>query len=80
MNEKMAIEKLRVAVKVKHYSTKTFEAYASWVKQYILFLRVNEYGVDILPSVKIESFLTHIATTRNISPSTQNQAMNAFFD
>lgn len=77
MTEKEAIEKLRVAVKVKHYSLRTFEAYATWVKQYIFFIRVNKYGDNILPSKKIEAFLTHIATTRNISPSTQNQALNA---
>lgn len=77
MNEKKTLEKLEKAIKVKHYSVKTYDAYAGWAKQYIRFLRVNAYSVDILPSVKIEAFLTHIAETRNIAAATQNQALNA---
>ncbi len=77
MNEKKTLEKLEKAIRVKHYSVKTYEAYAGWVKQYISFLRVNTYGVDLLPSLKIEAFLTHIAETRNITASTQNQALSA---
>ena len=77
MNEKETLLRLKEKVIMKHYSINTYAAYASWVRQYILFLRVNEYGVDILPSAKIEAFLTHIANTRNISAATQNQAMNA---
>ena len=77
MNEKRTLEELEKSIRVKHYSVKTYDAYAGWVKQYILFLRVNAYGADLLPSLKIEAFLTHIAETRNISAATQNQAMNA---
>jgi hypothetical protein len=29
--------------------------------------------------LKIEQFLTHLAVNDNVSPSTQNQAMNALF-
>ena len=77
MNEKEAIEKLRVAVRVKYYSPKTFEAYAGHVRAYIRFLRVNSYGPNISIEAKIEAFLTHRAKDGNISASTQNQAMNA---
>ena len=77
MNEKEAIEKLMVAVKVKHYSPKTFEAYAGHVRAYIRFLRGNSYGPDVSIEAKIEAFLTHRAETGNISASTQNQALNA---
>jgi integron integrase len=77
MNEKKTLKELNKSIRVKHYSVKTYDAYAGWVKQYILFLRVNAYGADLLPSLKIEAFLTHIAETRNISAATQNQAMNA---
>lgn len=77
MNEKRTLEELKKAIMVKHYSIKTYDAYAGWVKQYILFLRVNAYSVDALPSMKVEAFLTHIAETRNIAAATQNQALNA---
>ncbi|MCK4786229.1 MAG: integron integrase [Desulfobacteraceae bacterium] len=77
MNKKKTLEELKKSIRVKHYSVKTYDAYAGWVKQYILFLRVNAYGAGLLPSLKIEAFLTHIAETRNISAATQNQALNA---
>jgi integron integrase len=77
MNEKKTLKKLERSIRLKHYSVKTYEAYAGWVKQYIYFLRVNTYGVDLLPSLKIEAFLTHIAETKNITASTQNQALSA---
>ena len=77
MNEKKTLEELEKVIRLKHYSLKTYEAYAGWVKQYIYFLRINSYKVDLLPSLKIEAFLTHIAETRYISASTQNQALNA---
>lgn len=77
MKEKETIEALRVAIKVKHYSIKTFESYAGHVKAYIRFLRGNTYGPDISPEAKIEAFLTYRAMTGNISASTQDQALNA---
>ncbi|MBW2644569.1 MAG: integron integrase [Deltaproteobacteria bacterium] len=77
MNEKETIAKLKEKVFLKHYSIKTFDAYASHVRAYIHFLRVNGYGPDISPEKKIEAFLTYRAKTGNISASTQNQALSA---
>jgi hypothetical protein len=34
-------------------------------------------GVIINDEAKIEAFLTHLAVDKAVSPSTQNQAMNA---
>ena len=77
MNEKDTLARLKEKVFVKHYSIKTFDAYASHVRAYIHFLRVNGYGPDMSPEKKIEAFLTYRAKTGNISASTQNQALNA---
>jgi len=65
----------RDALRVKHYSARTEDTYASWVKSFILFhnkRHPREMGVD-----EIGQFLTHLAAEKNVSASTQNQAFSA---
>jgi len=53
----------------------TEKSYVDWVRRYILFhgkTHPNEMG-----SREIESFLTNLAVVRNVSASTQNQALSA---
>lgn len=65
----------RDALRVKHYSARTEDTYVDWVKNFILFhnkRHPREMGVD-----EIGQFLTHLATEREVSASTQNQAFSA---
>lgn len=65
----------RDALRVKHYSPRTEDTYVSWVKNFILFHKKRhprEMGVD-----EIGQYLTHLASDKNISASTQNQACSA---
>jgi integron integrase len=67
----LIVERLRV----KHYSKRTEEAYIQWIKRYILHhgkRHPRDMGV-----AEVEDFLTHLAVTRNVSASTQNQAKSA---
>jgi len=69
------LEQVRDAIRRKHYSIRTEEAYVDWIKRYILFhdkRHPREMG-----SAEIEAFLTHLAVERQVSASTQNQALNA---
>jgi integron integrase len=62
------------AIKVRHYSPKTFKAYNKWVMQFRNF--VNNKSFDQLSSEDVKKFLTYLAVEQNISASAQNQAFN----
>lgn len=63
------------AIKVRHYSPKTYKSYAGWVRQFHCF--THEKAPESLSIDDVKSFLTHLAVKRKVSSSTQNQAFNA---
>ncbi len=74
-NAPKLLDQLRDRIRVKHYSIRTEQAYLQWVKRYILFhgkRHPSEMG-----KTEIEAFLTSLAVERNVSASTQNQALSA---
>jgi integrase len=73
--KKKLIERVREAIRLKHYSYRTEETYVQWIKRYIFFhnkRHPREMGV-----AEIESFLTHLAVVDKVAASTQNQALSA---
>ena len=69
------LQRLREAIRARHYSIRTEEAYDFWVRQYILFHR-KRHPSD-MGEAEVSGFLTHLATQRVVAASTQNQALNA---
>jgi integron integrase len=72
---KKLLDQVREAIRVKHYSIRTEEAYVNWIKRYIFFhhkRHPREMGV-----AEIEAFLTHLAVDQHVAASTQNQALHA---
>ena len=72
---KKLLEQVRDALRVKHYAYRTEKTYIFWIRRFILFhekKHPSEMG-----SKHISEFLTHLAVERNVSASTQNQALNA---
>ena len=72
---KKLLDQVRDAIRVKHYSIRTEEAYVAWIRRYILFhnkRHPREMGVS-----EIEAFLTYLAVDRQVAASTQNQALSA---
>jgi integron integrase len=69
------LDRLREAVRVKHYSLRTEQAYVHWTKRFILH-HGKRHPQD-MGAPEVEAFLSHLATTRNVSASTQNQALAA---
>lgn len=69
------LDKVRQAIRVRHYSIRTEQAYLSWIKQFILFN--NKKHPDNLGAKEVGHFLTYLACERNVAPATQNQALNA---
>lgn len=69
------LDQVRQALRRKHYSIRTEEAYVGWIKRYILFhnkRHPKEMGV-----VEVEAYLTHLAVDGQVAASTQNQALHA---
>ncbi len=69
------LDKVTDKIRLKGYSYKTEKSYVGWVKRFILFH--NKQHPDEMGKLEIEQFLTYLAVERRVSPSTQNQAMNA---
>jgi len=69
------LDSVRARARVLHYAIRTEDAYADWVRRFILFhgkRHPREMGAG-----EVEAFLTHLAVERNVSASTQNQAKAA---
>ncbi len=69
------LDRLRAAVRARHYSRRTEEAYVAWVRRYVVFH--GKRHPDELGEAEINAFLSDLAVTRKVSASTQNQALSA---
>lgn len=69
------LDQLREAIRVRHYSIRTEEAYVDWVRRYIFFH--NKRHPKEMGANEIAAFLSHLAIERGVSASTQNQARSA---
>lgn len=69
------LDQVRDAIRRKHYSIRTEEAYVSWIRRFILFH--NKRHPREMGAPEIEAFLTHLAVQRRVASSTQNQALAA---
>jgi integron integrase len=66
---------LRTAIRLRHYSPRTEEAYVAWVRRYVHFHGLRHpASLDV---TAVEAFLSALATRRQVSASTQNQALAA---
>jgi hypothetical protein len=66
---------VREAIRRKHYSKRTEEAYIYWIKRYIFFHK-KRHPLE-MANTEVEAFLTHLAIKKQVSASTQNQAFSA---
>jgi hypothetical protein len=72
---KKLLDQVREKIRFKHYSLSTENTYLSWIKQFILY-HSKRHPAD-MGAAEVESFLTYLATQRQVSSSTQNQALSA---
>ena len=69
------LDQVRHAIRVRHYSIRTEEAYPGWIKRFILFSgkrHPREMG-----EAEVGAFLTALAVKGRVAAATQNQALNA---
>jgi len=69
------LDRVRLAIRSRHYSRRTEEAYTYWVRKYILF-HGRRHPKDLDASA-VTAFLGWLAVERSVSASTQNQALSA---
>lgn len=69
------IESVRKAIRVRGLSYRTEQAYVDWIKRFIVY---SDYRhPKDLGEMQVEDFLSDLAVRGSVSPSTQNQALNA---
>lgn len=67
------LDQVRDAIRARHYSYRTEEAYIGWIRRYILF-HGKRHPLE-MGKPEIEQFLTALAVERHVAASTQNQAL-----
>ena len=66
---------MRDAIRLRHYSRRTEEAYCYWVRRFLCYYRGRNPAH--LDAAQVRTFLSDLATRRRVTASTQNQAFNA---
>jgi len=69
------LDRVSAAIRARHYSRRTEEAYVAWIRRYILFhgkRHPSAMGAD-----EVNAFLSALATEKRVSAATQNQALSA---
>lgn len=69
------LQQIREAVRVRHYSIRTEQAYVAWAKRFIL--ANGKRHPRELGERELEAFLTRLATDHDVAAGTQNQALSA---
>ncbi len=69
------LDQARLAIRARHYSPSTEQAYVAWIRRFILF-HGKRYPVE-MGEPEVNQFLTHLAVHERVAASTQNQALAA---
>ena len=73
--EPRLLDRMREAIRLRHYSIRTEDTYVHWVRRFIVF-HGKRHPLE-LGAPEVASFLTHLAMERGVGASTQNQAKSA---
>jgi len=68
-------ERVRAAIRARHYSRRTEKSYVGWARRFLAFHRHAD--IAGLGATEVRAYLTHLVTNRRVSASTQNQAFSA---
>ena len=69
------LDTLRAHIRYLHYSLRTEEAYVYWVRAFIRFHDLRHPSE--LAGAEVESFLSWLASERDVAPGTHRQALSA---
>jgi len=71
------LEQMRAVLRLQRYALRTERAYCDWVRRYVKFHGMKSRDDLAGGKPKVEAFLTDLAVRGKVSPSTQNQALQA---
>jgi integron integrase len=69
------LDRVRSAIRSRHYSRRTEEAYVMWIKRYIFFH--NKMHPSSMGAEHVNAFISNLAVEGNVSAATQAQALAA---
>lgn len=69
------LEQVQNQLRTRHYSYRTEKTYLHWIKKYILF-HGKRHPAE-MGATEVTEYLTHLAVSRSVAASTQNQALSA---
>jgi len=69
------LDRVRSALRTRHYSRRTEEAYVGWVRRFVRFSGARHLAE--LGDAEVERFLSNLAVERCVAAATQNQALSA---
>ena len=69
------LDLVRQALRLRHYSVRTEQAYVLWIRRFILFHKKRHPSE--LGAAEVQAFLVHLAQDLAVSAGTQNQALAA---
>ncbi len=69
------LDRVRAAVRVRHYSLRTEEAYTGWIRRFVLFH--GQRNPEEMGEAEINAFVSDLATRGRVASSTQTQALSA---
>jgi integron integrase len=69
------LDRVRSALRTRHYSLRTEKAYVAWIRRFILFH--GKRHPDEMAEAEIGAYLSWLAEHARVSASTQNQALAA---
>jgi integron integrase len=69
------LDRVREALRLRHYSRRTERAYVGWIRRYILFHGKRHPAA--MGAEEVSRFLSFLAVEGKVSASTQNQALAA---
>src|SRR3989454_3330107 len=69
------LDRVRAALRARHYSRRTAKAYVHWIKRSIFF-HSKRHPAE-MGAAEVTAFLTALAVRDRVAASTQNQALSA---
>jgi site-specific recombinase XerD len=69
------LQRVHEAIRVRHFSRRTEEAYVHWIKRLIYFH--GKRHPDTMGEAEVTAFLNHLAAERHVAAATRNQALAA---
>jgi len=69
------LDRVRAALRARHYSRRTEEAYVAWIRRYIFF-HAKRHPAE-MGAPEVTGFLTSLAVDGHVAASTQNQTLGS---